>query len=76
MLSYGACYRAFRNTAIGITGGAYSKSDPEPCGFGPTMFNRITSVKDWIAENTVGDAVFDSKCRRIDGELHSVISVI
>ena len=79
-----------RHTAIGITGwgsaipnSSFDKGyDPETaCApkHRPTVFTRVTSAKDWIKEITVGDAVFDSKCKRINGELptlHSVISVI
>ena len=75
---------ALRNTAIGITGWGVGPphsvgEDENSCGLGPTVFSRVTEVKNWIAENTVGDAVFDSTCRRINGELpnlHLVISAI
>ena len=72
-------HTAFRNTAIGIIGWGAGREDGETCGLGPTVFSRVTEVRNWIAEHAVGDAVFDSKCRRINGELpnlHSVISAI
>ena len=62
-------HTAFRNTAIGIIGWGAGREADESCGLGPTVFSRVTEVRNWIAEHAVGDAVFDSKCRRINSEL-------
>ena len=69
-------HTAFRNTAIGIIGWGAGRKANESCGLGPTVFSRVTEVKNWIANHTVGDAVFDSKCRKINGELPTLHCII
>ena len=76
-----------RYTAIGITGwglavpnssfvdGYDTKTRCAP-NHRPTVFTRVTSAEDWIKEITVGDAVFDSKCRKINGELPTLHCII
>ena len=68
-------HTAFRNTAIGIIGWGAGRKANESCGLGPTVFSRVTEVKNWIANHTVGDAVFDSKCKRINGEWPTLYSM-
>ena len=63
------CVLPVRYTVVGLTSHGYGDKNIQGAvcapDLHPTIFARVTEVKQWIKDETAGSDVFDSNCQKI-----------